>query len=88
MVRCVRVSGIRVVEGGSTMSIDAEACRCWTRVIRQSTVLFRVGRVFNLRGCGEGFVRAREIVMVGKPDLLEAGIVETEPMIEAQILES
>lgn len=56
--------------------------------MRQSTVLFSAGSVFNLGGWDESFDRARGIVTVGLPDLLEAGIVETEPMIEAQILES
>ncbi len=73
---------------GSTTRIDAEACRCWTRVMRQSTVLFRAGSVFSLRGWDDDLDENRGMVRVGLPVLLEAGTVETEPMIEAQIFDS
>lgn len=55
--------------------------------MRQSRALSSAGRVFVVRGWTDGFGGARGIVMVNLPDLLE-GVVDTEPMMEAQMLES
>ena len=56
--------------------------------MRQMTVLLRAGSVFTLGGWEEGVDAVRGMVRVGLPDVLGAGIDETDPMIEAHTLDS
>lgn len=67
--------------------MEAETCRCWTRVTRQRTTEPTLGRgvaADMFEGVGPG----RGTEMVGLSFLVAAGMVKVRPMIEARMFVS
>ena len=66
--------------------MEAVSWRCWTRVTRQRTMEFTEGRALVAVERDGVLVSCRGMEMVGLLDRFAAGVVTTEPTIDARML--